>query len=848
MSDDSLAYLNLEEVKDEAAEDIFELLEMMQEELQQALSNHANDLAGGNVGELASLREEIAELSKKTEELEIENNTLRNDGGGHREQLEELEDRTRRQQEELTMKGTEISNLKATITEFENKTNELQRKLHDQEQTARNKIREATKKGRGEREKSRELSQALEENRILRTEIEELEQDRDTLIAALEEQHEEMTKAKQEAEQAKTAYEDVQKQEDILKDQLVDTRKELLDVQAERHEYEKIQASHETIIQRLQEEHELENREIKKSLRSEKKRVAELQEENERMRDSTQVGALQKKLTKAENALKTQKDKNKNLQEQIEVGADELRRVAEKYIDLDDNFNEQLQSRVKAESRKIQQLEGQIKQEKERTELVRQNHSNLMEQLHEEQQERHEAEMRNTLYEQGHGLEQAVAVQKHLKKDIKTLERTLIEKGRENEKLSELNDVLEETCRRFKNELALPPDFKYDDLEIRQGIQTEIQRLHGLNVMWQQQNKDLESERLRLLKALRTQAQMHSNKGGNALGLNADQLLKLNEFVDQLKQGKEMEDIVVLDDKSQKLKDELDEIKVQLRVAQKELDSVRADHDEANEHLQQAYDKGFVAEAVKFRPRPTRETRRREERPEDTGSEDSQGEVEDSYVPDKKRKHKLKKRKKKKRKDDAVDFTDEDDDESIMDGGGMSEENMRMILDELKQTRKDNEKLQDLLKTQIKDDFASEMNQISKKLTDVLKSQSNNVITKEVVVTQPVVKPKLSSQPSARTLEARKLANEQMKANEEMKKKLAEMMKLQEKNAQAASQTSASRSESARQHEEHSRELQSMIASAAQRNKEVTDRLHKEQIHAEEAEAEANALRQKLIN
>ena len=238
------------------------------------------------------------------------------------------------------------------------------------------------------------MSQALEENRILRTEIEELEQDRDTLIAALEEQHEEMTKAKQEAEQAKTAYEDVQKQEDILKDQLVDTRKELLDVQAERHEYEKIQASHETIIQRLQEEHELENREIKKSLRSEKRRVAELQEENERMRDSTQVGAFAEKLTKAENALKTQKDKNKNLQEQIEVGADELRRVAEKYIDLDDNFNEQLQSRVKAESRKIQQLEGQIKQEKERTELVRQNHSNLMEQLHEEQQERHEAEMR----------------------------------------------------------------------------------------------------------------------------------------------------------------------------------------------------------------------------------------------------------------------------------------------------------------------------------------------------------------------------------------------------------------------------------------------------------------------
>ena len=141
-----------------------------------------------------------------------------------------------------------------------------------------------------------------------------------------------------------------------------------------------------------------------------------------------------------------------------------------------------------------------------------------MEQLAEEQREKHELEVTTQLYEQGHGLEQAVAVQKQLKKDIKSLERTLIDKGLENERISELNDVLEETCRRLKNELGFPRDFKYDDLEIRQGIQTEIQRLSGLNAMWQQQNKDLESERLRLLKALRTQAQMHPAKAKMRLG------------------------------------------------------------------------------------------------------------------------------------------------------------------------------------------------------------------------------------------------------------------------------------------------------------------------------------------
>ena len=112
--------------------------------------------------------------------------------------------------------------------------------------------------------------------------------------SGFEEQHEEMTKAKQIADQAKTDYEDVQKNEDILKDDLKDARAKLLAAEDERHELEKVQASHETIVQRLQEEHELENREIKKVLRNEKKLVAELQEENERMRDNTQVGACKR--------------------------------------------------------------------------------------------------------------------------------------------------------------------------------------------------------------------------------------------------------------------------------------------------------------------------------------------------------------------------------------------------------------------------------------------------------------------------------------------------------------------------------------------------------------------------
>ena len=119
-------------------------------------------------------------------------------------------------------------------------------------------------------------------------------------------------------------------------------------------------------------------------------------------------------------------------------------------------------------------------------------------------------EHQNALYEEGHGLEQAVAQQKAMKKEIKGLERQLVKTNRMLSNQMELNDMLEETSRRLKIDLQLPPDFKYEDLDLREGIRTETERLRNLNLMWQQQNKDLENERLRLLKA--TQQKLKSSQ------------------------------------------------------------------------------------------------------------------------------------------------------------------------------------------------------------------------------------------------------------------------------------------------------------------------------------------------
>lgn len=119
--DESLAFINLQELKDQleddtAVDELFDLLGMMQEELQASIRDHADSLAGGGAGELANLRMELETFREKNSELEIEIDALKSDGSGHKQRLEELEDQNRRHVEELNIKTRENSDLKFQLT------------------------------------------------------------------------------------------------------------------------------------------------------------------------------------------------------------------------------------------------------------------------------------------------------------------------------------------------------------------------------------------------------------------------------------------------------------------------------------------------------------------------------------------------------------------------------------------------------------------------------------------------------------------------------------------------------------------------------------------------------------
>ena len=113
--DDSMLHINLQDVKNEIDEDtaideLFELLELMQEEWK---------------ADTATSHNQLEELRSNNETLQLDIDILRNENNKYKQRIKELEDQHRKTVEQLKMKNTEISHYKGRVNllEDEQKSN-----------------------------------------------------------------------------------------------------------------------------------------------------------------------------------------------------------------------------------------------------------------------------------------------------------------------------------------------------------------------------------------------------------------------------------------------------------------------------------------------------------------------------------------------------------------------------------------------------------------------------------------------------------------------------------------------------------------------------------------------------
>ena len=270
---------------------LLEMEELAKEnqQFQQRIEELENELyAGAGGGEIAQFNARIEELEAQNEELQEALEAANSSGGGSADELAQMEQQLQTAKEDLESRQVEIVRLQSTISNLESEKEDLAQKLHTEQEKARKKAKAAATSGKDTKQHKRELNRTLNENVELRAEIQDLESDRDKLIGAVEELHEEVQESRK---KMATLQEE--------RDDAVNVRRSRPKRSAVRHELEETQNERQ-VLEQIQGPIEIRSRksnsvttasaDIRRRLDHETREVARL---TRRTRpDNTQVGAF----------------------------------------------------------------------------------------------------------------------------------------------------------------------------------------------------------------------------------------------------------------------------------------------------------------------------------------------------------------------------------------------------------------------------------------------------------------------------------------------------------------------------------------------------------------------------
>jgi len=215
------------------------------------------------------------------------------------------------------------------------------------------------------------------------------------------------------------------------------------------------------------------------------------------------------------------------------------------------------------------------------------------------------SEERNSRYEQGYGLREAIVHQKRLEADIRRrdvdLKRLLVEIGEKDDKIS----LLAKTCEVFQEHHCVCDCRKLKDMNteaINKIIDEEKVALHRQNRELQQQVNDLEKERNSLMGRLRENALLVGGNGLRLHGLSPEKIDIVLEFVRNLKNGRVQ---LPLDDKSSKLASDLSSLQMirqsdvyTIQRLERELEAMRLAQGQSSKDLFESCDFVYLKNAV----------------------------------------------------------------------------------------------------------------------------------------------------------------------------------------------------------------------------------------------------------
>jgi chromosome segregation ATPase len=523
----------LEQELNEALEDVVRL----EEELADAQAQVQLVGASGsrtNMVELQTLRQEIENLSKERDRYREDFMTQKDRFTDVEAQLEDKDARLKDQEKLRRKAEDEMENVRKMLAEERLKAAEATKRLGSVE-----------KRGRAEQ---RDQVMLLTEMQELRERTEDLETqlgERDALIAELSMGNQQLMELN---EGLSSSNEDLRGDVADLRTKLQETAAELADTQDALIVSKEAEDDYES---RLDEEQAKARRTIdviQEELRSEQALSAKLRSEMARLKDSSAASGAGAREAELENLRQSVQSLAAELLERNDQLQQSNADIEQLKWRLEHDANGMPSEALSEANKRVGMLEKKVQEQAQSLAEEAQRYTELEDRKGALESELAEAEAWKAKYEEGHGLADAVRYQQQLKRDLQRANSELERRAQEVGQALDAREALELMVQRLKEEAGRPSDFVYPDLTVlREDHQGEVAKLKAEQREMQQQMDDLDAERLRLLKKLRQVAVVNADKGLKFAGLDADQMLKVNEFALSLRDGKV---VLPLDDRS----------------------------------------------------------------------------------------------------------------------------------------------------------------------------------------------------------------------------------------------------------------------------------------------------------
>lgn len=484
----------------------------------------------------------------ETESLRAQNETLTDDLNTAKDRIYKLE----REMKEKEMKcKEEAENAKASLREFNavNRKMEELKRLYAKEKEANIK-RGATTEAMESRYEAMqtELKDCMEQNLKLQEAMEDMGRQIDLAEDHLKEKDGEVDRLETELltqKESAAIHADVVRQKDAEIDVKTKDLEDAMRIARERQEglaVAKRRLGDDLTNARAKIE-KLEN-----LLKAEVDKTAAMASELSALRDSSRVGSLERQVNELKQELSDAHEKETSLHAKFEDVTKEYLELAEKHVELDRDHSKIVERAVEDalgnERRRTNELNALLKDRdeeiadcKRRVEKVESQKMALEEEIlsAKEYMQENKDKGFETMY-----------------RDIGLLKTALKRSESETTALTnEYNDVKEnlrrmiESNSRLKAKCGLPDDFRYDDLELDESVRKNVEKSKFVVRELKEQNRELEEERLRLLKKLMRQAEMHHNistsaEGGSAFtGLSPNEQDLVMRYADNLRRGVE---------------------------------------------------------------------------------------------------------------------------------------------------------------------------------------------------------------------------------------------------------------------------------------------------------------------